>query len=237
MTAIMVVEDNAISARILDINLTRAGYQTLLVPTGKSALSALASGTEADLIITDIIMADMDGFRLLRELRENERWRRIPVMISSSLSDTESVRQAAVLGCRSYLIKPIQPGLLLRKIAELFSQDKPTLRDRSEAFVQFGLDEEAYLELAGTFGALVRGQIVLLEQLQSQHSALLRPALRDLSEGALVMGAERLTECIGRLQATAGDGLSRGGWVPGYKALLEELKLVEEALASPLLPV
>jgi CheY-like chemotaxis protein len=231
MTTIMIVEDNAISARVLEVNLTKANYRAVTVPTGKEAVRTLESGANVDLIITDIVMADMDGFRLLRDLKASDRWKRIPVIMCTSFGDPENVKKAVILGCRHYLVKPIQPGLLLRKVAEALSTEKPALKDKSEVLVQFGLDDEAYREVAAAFDELVKEQIALLERLEKNRTTPLRPALRGLSEGAQVLGAERLTECLTRLLAGKDDGVEIAGWLPGYRQLLEELQLVDQTLA------
>lgn len=231
MTTVLIVEDNSISARILEVNLKKAGYETVVTRTGKEALQALEAAPTIALIISDVIMGDMDGFRLLKDLKASECWKDIPVIMCTSLGNPEHVKRAGTLGCRYYLVKPIQPGLLLRKVAEALSSEKPTLKDMSEVLVQFGLDEGAYRDVAGTFKRLVKDEISVLERLDKNHAAPLRPSLRSLSEGASVLGAERLSECVGRLLAATEGSLSMGGWLPGYRQLLTELELVDQALA------
>ena len=230
MPRVMIVEDSAISARILEVNLRKANYETVIANTGKDALQALEANGRVDVIVTDIVMADMDGFQLLQEIKRSSRWKGIPVIMCSSLGDLENVRKAGAMGCRYYLVKPVQPGLLLRKIAEALESDKPVLRDRTEVLVQFGLDDDAYLEIADDFAELVREQIAVLERLERSRDPQLQPALRTLSEGASVLGADRLTECLGKLLVIWDSSMGIRGWVVGYKQLLHELKRLDEVL-------
>ena len=79
MAVILVVDDNQKIRRLIDIYLRREGFSTLLAETGEQALHLL--GEQAvDLMIVDIMMPGMDGYALVRQLRENRM--EIPVPVS-----------------------------------------------------------------------------------------------------------------------------------------------------------
>jgi len=82
------------------------------------ALNILNS-TSYDLIILDINMPIMNGFEVLEELKNSKTTRLIPVLMSSSESDKESVLKAIKLGADDYLLKPIDQNALLDKVSTL----------------------------------------------------------------------------------------------------------------------
>lgn len=83
------------------------------------ALNILNS-TSYDLIILDINMPIMDGFEVLEELKSSKTTRLIPVLMSSSDSNKESVLKAIKLGADDYLLKPVEEDILLDKVSSLF---------------------------------------------------------------------------------------------------------------------
>ena len=76
---ILVVDDDEMVLMALDELLKPEGYQVHTVGSGKDALQKLDEGAY-DLIMTDVIMPEMDGFELCRRIREKEKYREIPVV-------------------------------------------------------------------------------------------------------------------------------------------------------------
>ena len=84
MAVILVVDDNQKIRRLIDIYLRREGFSTLLAETGDQALHLL--GEQAvDLMIVDIMMPGMDGYALVRQLRENRM--EIPVLMATAKTE------------------------------------------------------------------------------------------------------------------------------------------------------
>jgi two-component system, chemotaxis family, chemotaxis protein CheY len=81
------------------------GFNVITACDGMDALEKLPSWT-FDLVITDLNMPNMDGFELIRSLRENPQYRELPVIILSSLDDSGSMEKGKSLGISSYLVKP-----------------------------------------------------------------------------------------------------------------------------------
>jgi CheY-like chemotaxis protein len=91
--SILIVEDNPINDKILEVNLQNKGYQTILAQSAKKALELLTSAPQIQLIIADIMMPEMDGLELLAKIKEQPEWRDIPVIMCSALADIETVKR------------------------------------------------------------------------------------------------------------------------------------------------
>ena len=90
----------------------------MAVQTGEEALDCLSSNPDIQLMITDIMLPEMDGLALLGKMKESHDLKNIPVIMCSAHSQTEIVQRAIELGCRHYIVKPINPGRLLQKVNE-----------------------------------------------------------------------------------------------------------------------
>jgi CheY-like chemotaxis protein len=104
MATVMVVDDTLVIRETVSRLLKREGYQTICVGSGKEALEALQS-SDPDLMLLDIMMPEMDGMECLALLRQEPRWRELPVIIMSALSDEEHQKKAQELGARDFLVK------------------------------------------------------------------------------------------------------------------------------------
>ena len=116
---ILIVEDNDLSARAMQMVLNREGHETIRARNGLEALQKLQVDHGIDLMITDIMMPQMDGLTLLRTLRETTDYTSLPVILCTAVSDMHRVKEAADLGCRHYLVKPVQPHELMRRIEQV----------------------------------------------------------------------------------------------------------------------
>jgi CheY-like chemotaxis protein len=106
----MVVDDVDVMREVLARLLKRAGYQTLTAGSGHEALDVLEHSADPgneppDLILLDVKMPDIDGLDLLERLHGDLRWRNVPVIMLTAVSDTHSVHRAEQLGAKAYLVK------------------------------------------------------------------------------------------------------------------------------------
>jgi type IV pilus assembly protein PilB len=113
----LVVEDDQISQKIIKKILINAGYQVECVGDGIEALMCLGKG-KYDLIISDINMPNMDGFKLLEIMKQKNI--NTPVILLTGDKCEESEIKGLELGAVEYFIKPIKKELLLAKINNLF---------------------------------------------------------------------------------------------------------------------
>ena len=109
--------DRKITKKILE---SQDWIETVEAPSGKDALSLLERDTSIDLIISDIMMPDMDGFRLARSIRE--KGYDIPIIAISARMEPADRKKMNASGMNAFIQKPITQQLLLDKIDELISQ-------------------------------------------------------------------------------------------------------------------
>ncbi|KAL0056248.1 hypothetical protein WJX82_009232 [Trebouxia sp. C0006] len=106
---ILLVEDDELTLKVTEGLLRHCDYQVTLARNGRQALEALQSpeGEHINLILTDVLMPEIDGIELMTELLQNEGWSHIPIIVMSSQSSQESVLKAFEAGAKDYLIKPM----------------------------------------------------------------------------------------------------------------------------------
>jgi CheY-like chemotaxis protein len=228
---ILLVEDNAISSRMLEIYLRRNGYDTALAKTGKEALQCLQSIPGIGLVVTDIRMPDLDGLRLLQLMKESPEWRGIPVIMSTVVADRETVREAVKRGCRGYLLKPVKEAQILQTLREVLGDERKVLRDRNEVTRVLGIDSKSYDEIVCTFTGQLCEKLEWLEK-QLKEGAELPPGgdLQDLTEGASLLGAERVAHLLDGL-ALDKVGKDSDKMRAELFLLLKELKTLRETLS------
>ncbi len=118
---ILVVEDEADFAKGLQVILEANGFEVHLAWTGKEGL-ALAKRLIPDLIILDIMLPEIDGYKLCRLLKFDERYREIPVIILTARTQEEDKLLGKQTGADAYLVKGQKPQLLIEEINRLLSK-------------------------------------------------------------------------------------------------------------------
>lgn len=109
---ILVVEDNELIRAEVATILSLEGFEVVEAENGRDGLDRLAE-KRPDLILSDLMMPEMDGFAFLEAARVNTLWASIPFVILSARSDGEAVEQALALGARRYVTKPVDVEALL----------------------------------------------------------------------------------------------------------------------------
>lgn len=224
---VLIVEDNPISAKVLQHTLDKHGYETLTARDGEEALEYLESHAEIDLVITDLVMPKTDGTELVRTIKERPEWSDIPVLVCTSMRP-ESVDSLMQTQGGRFLFKPISANKLMEKVKEMFAQQRPVMQDPDHTRSQIGMDSQAFFEVLEECLKVVKDKINLLEQHLKVASA--EPLdLRDLLEGATLLRAERVMAILTRLDKSAAErtpGMLRST----YTVLLRELKALEHCL-------
>ena len=101
---ILIIEDEATLQKALNEVLSKENYEVVTSLDGAKGLE-LAREENPDLILLDIILPKMDGFEVLKKLKENEKTSAVPVIILTNLSDISDIQKALDLGATTYLIK------------------------------------------------------------------------------------------------------------------------------------
>jgi DNA-binding response OmpR family regulator len=116
---ILVIEDEATLQKALNEVLSKEGYEVVSSLDGLKGLE-LAQSENPDLILLDIILPKMDGFEVLKRIKENDKISQIPVIILTNLSDMNDIQKALDLGATTYLIKAdFHIEDVLKKISEV----------------------------------------------------------------------------------------------------------------------
>lgn len=114
---ILVADDSATIRKFVSFSLTTKGFEIISVADGMEALEKLPQ-MNVDLVITDLNMPNVDGFELIKCIRENEEYSNIPIIILSSLSSQDEVNRGLSIGANSYLIKPFDPSRILYEVSK-----------------------------------------------------------------------------------------------------------------------
>ena len=118
---ILVVDDSRQTRLTLTKNLEAQGHVVSAVDSGRAALETLATGS-FDLILLDILMPDVDGFEVLRKLKEDDQKSDIPVIVVSALEDRQSEEKCKQLGAQAFITKPIDTDELDAKVVACLGQ-------------------------------------------------------------------------------------------------------------------
>lgn len=112
---ILLVEDDESSAQLAAAHLLRAGFRSQHFFEGEQALEEVQN-LEPSAILLDLHLPGIDGFEVCRRLKGDPRTRKIPVIVLSAHRNREHVLKALQAGADDFLIKPIDPHLLLHKL-------------------------------------------------------------------------------------------------------------------------
>ncbi len=144
MFKILVVEDNKNLRKLMITYLKRNNYETFEAEDGEIALDVLEKN-HIDLIITDIMMPNMDGYELTSELRQANYM--IPILMVTAKESIDDKRQGFLLGVDDYMVKPIdmdemilRVGVLLRR-ANIVNQRKLKVKDIILSYDEYTLSK------------------------------------------------------------------------------------------------
>jgi len=123
---ILVVDDNRMNRLKLSRALVQQGHSAIEAEDGREALERLRSES-FDLVLLDILMPEVDGFQVLREMKDDTVLRDVPVIVISALEEMDSVVKCIEMGAEEHLPKNFDPVLLNARIGA--SLEKKRLRD------------------------------------------------------------------------------------------------------------
>ena len=112
---ILIVEDSPTQALQLQRILEKHNYQVSVANNGKEAI-AYMSEHKPTMVISDIIMPDMDGYELCRQMKEDENLEEIPIILLTKLSDREDMIKGLGLGADNFISKPYRESVLISRV-------------------------------------------------------------------------------------------------------------------------
>lgn len=121
MTKILIVEDDKFLRELIVKKVGSQGYEVVVATDGEAGLK-MAKEEKPNLILLDLILPAMDGFEVLRHIKEAEETKHIPVIILSNLGQKEDIDKGVKLGAKDYMIKAhFTPGEITTKIKEILA--------------------------------------------------------------------------------------------------------------------
>jgi signal transduction histidine kinase len=121
LTDILIVEDSATQAARIRYLLESCNYKVEVTENGRKALEWLSKLTPS-LVISDIVMPEMNGFELCEKIKSDKRTKDIPVILLTSLSDPDEVIEGLSCGADSFITKPYNNEYLISNIKKLLSE-------------------------------------------------------------------------------------------------------------------
>ena len=120
LRGVLVVEDSENSAAMLEIAFSRIpNVHVLMAPTAVEALRILHNGLEIQAIVTDLNMPRMDGYELIRRVREDRKFAAIPIIVISADTDPATPERISAMGVDAFFPKPFSPAQVCRKLEEI----------------------------------------------------------------------------------------------------------------------
>lgn len=112
---VLIVDDDAGNIRVL-VEILRENFATQVALNAEIAFAMFESGYLPDIILLDIVMPGMSGYDLCRELKKDDKYRRIPIIFISALTSEEDEAKGLELGAVDYISKPFSGPLVKARI-------------------------------------------------------------------------------------------------------------------------
>jgi DNA-binding response OmpR family regulator len=120
---IIVVEDEAAISKLISYVLQNAGFMVEAYTDGGEALEAITKNPP-NLILLDLMLPTMSGFEILTKLKQDENFKKIPVVVLTCRGQDEDKEKAFKLGVSEYMTKPFSPTGLVAILGDVMSREK-----------------------------------------------------------------------------------------------------------------
>jgi class 3 adenylate cyclase len=207
---LLVVDDNRVNRILLARGLEGHGHKVETAENGRQALEKLRADS-FDLVLLDIEMPEMNGYQVLEICLQDPELRNIPIIMTSSLDELDSVVKCIELGAEDYLNKPINPILLRARVNA--SLEKKRLRDEQRKLFRTFATKEVADELLKT-GFSLGGEYVnvsvMFADIRSFTSIVEKQEPADTIEllnNYFALMFEAITGHYGTVNQLEGDGL------------------------------
>jgi two-component system alkaline phosphatase synthesis response regulator PhoP len=170
---ILVIEDDDDILELLSYNLEREGFAVLRAETGEAGLQVLAD-TEPDLILLDLMLPQMDGLEVCRQVRADKQRQTIPIIMITAKGEESDVVVGLELGADDYVAKPFKPRELLARVRAVLRRGRhqEDAQDAAKTLTVAGIKIDP-----GRYLVSVDGQVVELTftEFQVLHTLARRP--------------------------------------------------------------
>lgn len=229
---ILLAEDSKLQAMALQRTLETRDWQVRVAENGVKGLSLMRE-RKPDLVVSDVMMPEMDGYEFCKAIKEDAKLRDVPVILLTTLSDSTAIFRGLEVKADGYVIKPYDEEILFARIDQLLAtrdlRKRRNVRGGVEVYharraYTVNSDSEQILDLLmSSLDNLLHNQNRMSQQTQKleeshrelqdhsrdlqQHSATQSAAV-SVSEGYNRELLEAVVDCLGRLRAEIGDGLA-----------------------------
>ena len=131
---LLVVDDNKNNTELLMKRLQKQGHNVVTANNGREAMVSLIENEDTDLILLDIVMPEMNGYEVLKFIKNDKRYHELPVIMISSMDDTDSIYRCIEAGADDYITKPFEKSILDARIESCMEKKK--LRDKERILMQ-----------------------------------------------------------------------------------------------------
>jgi DNA-binding response OmpR family regulator len=113
----LVVEDDRIIVTLLEDMLSRNGFNVQTALDGRQALDFLKTiPSPPALVLLDVMLPYVDGFELIKTIRQHATWNQVPIIMLTAKSQEQSIVRALDEGANDYIVKPFRPRELIARI-------------------------------------------------------------------------------------------------------------------------
>jgi PAS domain S-box-containing protein len=184
---ILIVEDSPTQAEELKYVLERHNFAVSVACNGIEALS-LIKARKPVMVISDIVMPEMDGYQLCREIKQDDRFRDLPVILLTSLSNPRDVVKGLECGADNFLTKPYEEKYILSRIQYIIANKNLRDVEQTQLGVEIVLDNERYF--------IKSDRIQILNLLLSSYEAAIQ------KNGELIKAQKELKSFNDQLEQT-----------------------------------
>jgi two-component system sensor kinase len=140
---ILIAEDSPTQAEKLRYSLERHGYQVITAKNGREALELVAK-SKPDLLISDIVMPEMDGYELCHFIRSDRGMKDLPILFLSVLSEPTDIMKSLECGADGFIMKPCKEEVLIERIRLLIANQALRKRDQEQNPVEVTFYDKKY---------------------------------------------------------------------------------------------
>ncbi len=115
---ILIVDDEQDLVHVVEFRLKSAGYEIITAYDGQDGLSK-ARSLNPDLIILDLMLPKIDGYKVCRMLKFDDKYKKIPIILFTARAQESDKKMGEDVGADAYITKPFDPKVLLGRIEEL----------------------------------------------------------------------------------------------------------------------
>jgi len=112
---VLIVDDERLNIKLL-LEILKKHYTIIVAKNGDQALERAMSEELPDLILLDIMMPDINGFQVCKQLKTNDRTKNIPIIFITARDDAEDEAKGLVLGAVDYITKPFHPAVVMARV-------------------------------------------------------------------------------------------------------------------------